>query len=104
MAADGPPVWAYGTSPEAARPLHQRARPTQASNILADSQGAFTKAQIGDRFAPADWYPGDHPVMPEIISHGRKPEVWACGVVPLPERQGAARECGRCRIFCAVFH
>lgn len=94
MAADGPPVWAYGTSPEAAAAAPPKGAPDTSIKHLADSQGAFTKAQIGDRFAPADWYPGDHPVMPEIISHGRKPEVWACGLCHYPNGKGRPENAG----------
>ena len=32
---------------------------------LPGSDGAFTLAQIRDGFGPADWYPGDHPSMPD---------------------------------------
>ena len=94
VAADGPPVWAYGTSPETAAAAPPKAPPDKEIKHLADSQGAFTKAQIGDRFAPADWYPGDHPAMPEIISHGRKPEVWACGLCHYPNGKGRPENAG----------
>ena len=93
-AADGPPVWAYGTSPEAAAAAPPRGAPDMSVKHLPDSQGAFTKAQIGDRFAPADWYPGDHPAMPEIVSHGRKPEVWACGLCHYPNGKGRPENAG----------
>lgn len=32
-----------------------------------------------DRFATVDLHPEDHPKMPEIVSQGRKPDVFACG-------------------------
>ena len=82
-AADPPPPWAYGflappgpgATPEPApapapvgtTPLH-----------LAGSSSAFTPAQIRDDFGPADWYPSDHPLMPSIVAHGRKPSIRAC--------------------------
>ena len=94
FAADGPPVWAYGTSPETAAAAPPRGAPDTSVKHLPDSQGAFTKAQIGDRFAPADWYPGDHPAMPQIISHGRKPEVWACGLCHYPNGKGRPENAG----------
>jgi cytochrome c553 len=49
---------------------------------------SFTKAQIGDRFGPADWYPNDHPAMPDVVAHGRKPEVWACSLCHYPNGKG----------------
>jgi len=35
-----------------------------------------------------DWHPADHPAMPEIVSHGRKPDVFACGYCHLPNGLG----------------
>ena len=35
-----------------------------------------------------DWYPDIHPPMPDIVSHGRKPDVYACGHCHLPNGQG----------------
>jgi cytochrome c553 len=93
-AADGPPAWAYGTAPEAAAAAPPRPAPDTAIKHLADSQGAFTKAQIGDRFGPADWYPGDHPAMPDIVAHGRKPQVWACGLCHYPNGKGRPENAG----------
>ena len=61
---------------------------------LPGSTFSFTLTQIRDGYGPADWYPGDHPQMPEIVAHGKKPEVRACSSLPLPERQGPSRERG----------
>jgi cytochrome c553 len=49
---------------------------------------ALTAAQTRDLFNPPDWYPDDHPAMPEIVGHGRRPEVRACGYCHLPNGQG----------------
>jgi cytochrome c553 len=94
IAADGPPAWAYGTAPEAAAAAPPHQPPDTTIKHLPDSQGAFTKAQIGDRFAPADWYPGDHPPMPEVVSHGRKPDIWACGLCHYPNGKGRPENAG----------
>jgi cytochrome c553 len=93
-AADGPPAWAYGTSPEAAAAAPPRSAPDTSVKHLEGSEGAFTKAQIGDRFGPADWYPGDHPAMPEIVAHGRKPQVWACSLCHYPNGKGRPENAG----------
>ena len=45
---------------------------------LPGSTRKFTQAQIEDNFDPPDWYPGDHPAMPEVVAHGRHPAVSAC--------------------------
>jgi cytochrome c553 len=55
---------------------------------VPDSEAAFTLAQISDFFNPPDWHPADHPAMPHIVSHGRAPEVFACGYCHLPNGQG----------------
>jgi cytochrome c553 len=55
---------------------------------LPGSTGAFTRAQISDRFGPADWYPGDHPFMPDVVAHGKKPDVFACALCHYPNGKG----------------
>jgi cytochrome c553 len=45
---------------------------------LPDSSKKYTEAEIDDRFNPPDWYPQDHPPMPEVVAHGRRPSVFAC--------------------------
>jgi cytochrome c553 len=34
---------------------------------------------VRDFFFAPDWHPDDHPPMPEIVSQGRRPDVFACG-------------------------
>jgi cytochrome c553 len=46
---------------------------------LAGGARGFTVPEINDPFAPPDWYPNEHPPMPVVVSHGRKPDVRACG-------------------------
>jgi cytochrome c553 len=50
---------------------------------------AFTRKQANDPFNPADWYPGDHPKMPDIVAHGRKSAgIWACDLCHFPNGKG----------------
>jgi len=35
-----------------------------------------------------DWHPASHPAMPEVVAHGRTPDVFACGYCHLPNGQG----------------
>ena len=96
LSAQQLPGWAYGYAPAgspppsrpAARPAGQAAAPDQSLKHLPGSEGAITPAQIRDGFGPADWYPGDHPPMPEIVAHGRRPEVRACALCHLPNGKG----------------
>jgi cytochrome c553 len=96
VAADSPPAWAYGiqAGPVSAPSHAPRPAPDQSPKHLAGSSAAFTRAQIGDRFGPADWYPDDHPPMPEVVAHGRKPEVWACALCHYPNGKGRPENAG----------
>jgi cytochrome c553 len=93
IAADGPPGWAYGFPPGPAAP-NPPAAPAPTSPVdtsvkhLAGSNGAFTIQQIRDAFGPADWYPGDHPPMPDVVAHGRRPDVRACALCHYPNGKG----------------
>jgi cytochrome c553 len=55
---------------------------------------SFTRQQISDGFGPADWFPGDHPKMPEIVAHGRRPDVRACGLCHYPNGKGRQENAG----------
>src|SRR5262245_7675965 len=94
-AAD-PPGWAYGFPPASAAGSvpaapagrggrgGQQPAPDTGTKKLPGSSGEFTLAQIRDGFGPADWYPGDHPSMPEIVAKGRRPDVRACALCHYP--------------------
>jgi cytochrome c553 len=87
LAADAPPAWAYGTQPATAAQKPQTA-PNDRVKHLPGSVSGFTETQINDRFGPADWYPGDHPEMPDVVAHGRKPGIWACSLCHYPNGKG----------------
>jgi cytochrome c553 len=81
-AADEPPPWAYGFD----GPLDQ-----STLYSLPGSKFSFTLAEITNRYGPADWFPEDHPTMPEVVAHGREtaaPAIWACGLCHYPNGQG----------------
>src|SRR6478672_9515522 len=102
LAADALPAWAYGESTANNPAGGAEVRPARAPRPAPDnslkhvpgSASEFTRAQIGDRFGPADWYPGDHPAMPEIVAHGRKPAVMACSLCHYPNGKGRAENAG----------
>lgn len=100
LAADGPPTWAYGTQPTAASASNhavQKPHPAPNNDKLKHLPGSaleFTEAQINDRFGPADWFPNAHPKMPEIVAHGRKPEIWACALCHYPNGKGRSENAG----------
>ena len=111
-ANDGPPPpWAYGfPSPPgapAAAPAPAPAAPAPAPELtprqLTGSSGSFTLAQIRDGFGPADWFPGDHPVMPEIVAHGKRPDVRACSLCHYPNGKGRPENAGVSGLPVAYF-
>jgi cytochrome c553 len=67
QAADVPPPWAYGfTTPvppgtPAAEPTPALVLDNVTLHTLPGSKFSFTRAQIADRYGPADWFPEDHP-------------------------------------------
>jgi cytochrome c553 len=80
-----PMPWAYPTSAPTP-PAPPNTDPTL--KHVPNSTKGFTQAQISDGFNPPDWHPEDHPVMPDIVGHGRRPDIRACGFCHLPNAQG----------------
>lgn len=85
-----PPYWAFTGNPEANAPRHAAKKPDDHTPLrVPGSSQSFTQRQIDAAdFNPPDWHPDDHPPMPEIVAHGRKPSVMACGFCHLPNGQG----------------
>lgn len=91
------PLWAYGTDPawRAAADL-PGGKPVLAALIASDtplhlpgSTLSFTAAQTRALYAPADWYPNQHPPMPELVAHGRKADgIVACALCHHPDGYG----------------
>ena len=70
------------------------APPDTSPKQLAGSTLTFTRQQISDGFGPADWFPGDHPAMPEIVARGRRPDVRACALCHYPNGKGRQENAG----------
>ncbi len=78
-----PPAWAMPMGTGAAAPFDSvTARRVPGSSVT------FTELRAHDRFDVPDWYPGSHPPMPNVVSRGRRPAVWACGYCHLPDGAG----------------
>jgi cytochrome c553 len=102
------PSWAYGVTapppapgaaPAAAAPAPAaggggagRGAAPAADPTLHSLPGAtqqFTRAQISNQYGPADWYPGDHPQMPDIVARGKQAQnVAACSLCHMPNGKG----------------
>src|SRR6202047_4859633 len=68
------PAWAYPWAPDFKGPPDDGV-----PRHVPDSSAAFTITQERDLFFAPDWHPDDHPAMPDVVAHGRPPEVRACG-------------------------
>ena len=103
------PTWAYAVAPGAriaggprgaqavggspagaAQPGGRQGRdaPDPTPRSMPGSKFTFTAAEVRNAFAPADWFPEDHPSMPDIAAHGRQPDVRACGFCHMPNGKG----------------
>jgi len=87
-AVAGNPDWAYPIAPKP-EPHHDK--------TLKQAPGStkkYTPAQIDDPFNPPDWFPGEHPAMPPVVAHGRKPAFAACAHCHLPTGNGFPQSAG----------
>ena len=103
--AQGSPAWAYGVPPlaaaDAAAPAPAPApaggapaapaAPRQPDTSLKHVPGSpqeFTLAHIRDYWDVGDWFPEDHPAMPNVVVHGRQPHVRGCAMCHMPNGKG----------------
>jgi cytochrome c553 len=71
------------------------AAPDATLQKLPGSTFSFTLAQIRDGFGPADWFPNDHPAMPDIVAHGRRDaQINACSLCHYPNGKGRPENAG----------
>ena len=90
------PDWAYAIppAPPAGGPPNPPAAPDTSAKQVPGSTLTFTRQQISDGFGPADWFPGDHPAMPDIVAQGRRPDVRACSLCHYPNGKGRQENAG----------
>ncbi len=107
QSAGVPPPWAFGfTTPPppgpppappapAAAPAAPAAAPDPTPHKLAGSTATFTLAEVRNPYGPADWFPGDHPAMPDIVARGKKEQqVLACSLCHYPNGKGRPENSG----------
>ena len=91
-AATDPPAWAYAVTPTPAAGTAAAAEPAHDPNELHQVPGStrrFTIAQVENANEPADWFPEDHPTMPEVVARGRAGSpVRACSFCHMPNGKG----------------
>lgn len=111
LGAQEAPYWAYGfqkpAAPGEAAPPCRDATPVSCNRLAPPvaqdgvlkrapgSSASFTLAQIGFGYGPADWYPEDHPPMPEIVARGREKDgVRACALCHYQNGKGKMENAG----------
>jgi cytochrome c553 len=82
--SDVPPGWAYPITP----PDFKFPPDTGEVKQVPGSSVSYTITQTRDRFLAKDWHPENHPVMPDIVASGRRPDVFACGHCHRPDGTG----------------
>lgn len=83
-ATEAPPTWAYAQNPpnNLIQPDNEIIRHAPNSNVT------YTFAQVKDLFFAPDWHPQDHRPLPDVVAHGHKPDVYACGFCHRAEGTG----------------
>jgi cytochrome c553 len=78
------PSWAFPL------PAPVKAAPFDSVTLLhlPHSSRSFTAVQVRNSYDVPDWYPTSHRAMPNIVQHGRKPAIIACGFCHLPDGSG----------------
>lgn len=98
-AAAGPPPWAWGyTTPmppnvPPAPPAAPQAepRPDEPKLTVEGSKFSFSRTEVNHRYRPADWFPDEHPKMPEVVARGRQaanPTIYACALCHMHSGKG----------------
>lgn len=82
--SEEPPAWAYPM------PAADYKAPADDGTLrrVPGSSASWTLTQLRDRFFAPDWHPEEHPRMPAVVAHGRKPDVFACGYCHRAEGTG----------------
>jgi cytochrome c553 len=81
------PVWAYPVS-DVVPLVTDAASGVEPLEHVTGSTAGYTKTQVLDLFFAADWLPGSHPAMPQVVAVGRQPAVFACAHCHQPSGLG----------------
>ncbi len=101
------PDWAYGFTeplsddsltappcPYGSRPIDCAYAPVAVPDdgiklTLPGTDRTFTRNEAWFNYGPADWYPDDHPPMPDIVANGRQEDgLRPCALCHYPNGQG----------------
>ena len=71
------------------------APPDTTRHTATGSTQSFTLAEARNQYGPADWFPGDHPIMPPIVANGRREAmIIACSLCHYPNGKGRPENAG----------
>ena len=84
IAAEAPPDWAFPATPPGYKAPADNGQPKH----VAGSSKTYTVKDVDDIFNPPDWFPDEHPPMPELVQHGKQPVVHACDQCHLATGRG----------------
>jgi cytochrome c553 len=93
LAADRP-EWAFFAPSANAETSNAAVPPSSGAEWHpAGSRKAYRPSQLQDPLIPPDWYPEDHPSMPDIVAHGSRagsdgPPRLPCALCHLPNGSG----------------
>jgi hypothetical protein len=75
LAAAERPDWAFPPVGVTGAP-----RPPETGELkrVPGSGRTYTQSQIDSFNDPPDWFPDEHPPTPQIVAHGKGPQVRAC--------------------------
>lgn len=81
---EGPIDWLFPVIPATSAPSWDDSKALS----LNHSRVHYTQRQVNDAFNAPDWFPETHSAMPDIVAHGRKPDVLACAFCHTATGQG----------------
>jgi cytochrome c553 len=83
--ATTPLGWAFPARDQVAKSL----RPEEPGLLkVPGSTKAYTEAQIDDPLSAPDWFPDEHPPMPQVVARGNGKDVRACATCHLASGMG----------------
>lgn len=88
------PEWAFFVPSAETAKLNAVLPSDSAAQWSAPGSGkSYTRSQLQDALNPPDWYPAEHPPMPEIVVHGQRteannPPILPCALCHLPNGLG----------------
>ncbi len=82
---DPPPAWAFFQYTD-----DEIAAPPDTAVTVPGSKLHMTIKALGNMFKAPDWFPADHPAMPDAVQYGHAPKLWACAVCHRPTGSGDA--------------